>query len=700
MKLNKSNYATAFKYLVKGLKEVTSVKKKYKDHIKKIVEEYDPKIIRITELRQYVFKFDSKFFKYFVENIVIDGDKDDRYYTRLINALKRKFIIHPASSNFPEGLALVSINKNIPSLVVHNFTFVDTFIGAKRMLIEKYYSEKDIYEKELYLYIYLRIFHIRVFSKNELKSLKMEYIFLCHKKLSIFLIELKNMVSSDKIFLYQLQLLDKDVSEMLYAFKTSLSLSMFKNLNGLEKKLEKYIQKELCGAYRKTIADARNNAALLQNMTKPVDLMIQSRKQSTPGLTLLELKKIYPNVHIDEALINKDIDNVKYMRTSASARQKIKAKKNKQSTVCDIVEMKSFQKLLSKKDDKLLKDAIEYAIQDLEYGIKISKGDLHANMIFTYFIYELERVKEKKISLTTFKSYYGILNKHLFDKVEDLFHMESYEFNTVIQDIQETINKKNTLKKIHWLIKKFFIFHQKNKNIDFDMGMIYYPKSFVFKNEFDELIVSIEKKYKKRFKIKNNTPNNELIITQMQLIAILGFYGGLRKTEIISCELRSVFFLDNVLYVDVHRGQGMKKLSKKLKTKSSKRLVPITIENEDHLKIVKKWCKYRKDFHGNQSIYAFMNYDRKYKRIIAEAVKEEDFNIITKLIKDITSRYCTFHSLRHSYATYAFQKLQSKTPYALFELSVTLGHNIPDVTIGSYVHADALSCMVLDEACV
>ena len=62
-------------------------------------------------------------------------------------------------------------------------------------------------------------------------------------------------------------------------------------------------------------------------------------------------------------------------------------------------------------------------------------------------------------------------------------------------------------------------------------------------------------------------------------------------------------------------------------------------------------------------------------------------------ILHITSRYCTFHSLRHSFATYQLKELLKNKldyPYAILQLSMMMGHETPEITISNYIHFDFL----------
>ena len=65
------------------------------------------------------FKFDTIFFSNFIKDI--DKNKDDNYYYKNFNRLKKFNIIHKSSSYFPKNLSLISINPNQISLLIDNF---------------------------------------------------------------------------------------------------------------------------------------------------------------------------------------------------------------------------------------------------------------------------------------------------------------------------------------------------------------------------------------------------------------------------------------------------------------------------------------------------------------------------------------------------------------------------------------------------
>ncbi|MEA1892646.1 MAG: hypothetical protein U9N33_08050, partial [Campylobacterota bacterium] len=69
------------------------------------------------------------------------------------------------------------------------------------------------------------------------------------------------------------------------------------------------------------------------------------------------------------------------------------------------------------------------------------------------------------------------------------------------------------------------------------------------------------------------------------------------------------------------------------------------------------------------------------------------FDEITQILQGFTSRYVSFHSLRHSYASYEVKKLIEDVhsdPLKLLDLAVRMGHEAPDITLKVYIHKSVL----------
>ena len=179
-------------------------------------------------------------------------------------------------------------------------------------------------------------------------------------------------------------------------------------------------------------------------------------------------------------------------------------------------------------------------------------------------------------------------------------------------------------------------------------------------------------------------------MTQLKVIVLLGFYGGLRLKEVSTLQLNDIYFYGNDLHLDIN-SKGIKTTGFKLKTTSAKRRIDVVIENPEHLKIMTEFLEMRSKL-NKRSNFLFLELSE-YNGFLNKWIKESSFEYINEIIQTVTKRYCTYHSLRHSFATYQCQHFfpkGSSYPYELLEFSDKIGHQTPDTTVQSYVHGGVL----------
>jgi len=158
--------------------------------------------------------------------------------------------------------------------------------------------------------------------------------------------------------------------------------------------------------------------------------------------------------------------------------------------------------------------------------------------------------------------------------------------------------------------------------------------------------------------------------------------------------LREDFYqYDDNFYIDVNT-KGLRKIKRKLKTTQSKRRVCAVITDADHRKIIDDWMLLRDQMEEDKA-FLFLAKGAS-NNVLQSAIDEDVFDEITQVIKKVTGRYCTYHSLRHSFATYRLKDILDKgvkTPYALLELTIQMGHQAPETTLSNYVHGEMLELL-------
>ncbi len=277
--------------------------------------------------------------------------------------------------------------------------------------------------------------------------------------------------------------------------------------------------------------------------------------------------------------------------------------------------------------------------------------------------------------------------------VEDLSDIKQHELTAISQRLEVMQYKNASVKAVYKNIRRFFKHHKKKYPELMDISSLYYPKSLVFRHELDEILEQVELRYKQKYKVKKMGETIKFHILQRKVLVLFCFYFGLRKSEMRSRLLEDFYHYGDDFYMDVNR-EGLKKINRKLKTKQSKRRVHATITDKKHRQIIDEWLRLRGK---TGSAYAFLFLAKgSTNNILQSAIEENVFDSLTEDIKEITGRYCTYHSLRHSFATYKVKEMLDKgvkTPYALLELAIQMGHQTPDTTLSAYVHAEVLELL-------
>ncbi len=309
-------------------------------------------------------------------------------------------------------------------------------------------------------------------------------------------------------------------------------------------------------------------------------------------------------------------------------------------------------------------------------------------LIAKYILYLLDRYEKKaKMAASTVKNYIGLLNKHLFSKVEDLSNVQTHELNEILSELERLSYKQKSIRKTRALISTFFTLSNSDHKLN-SINLSSYPKSLIYDHELDEVLSYIENSTMNQ--VQRQGIRYRFGILQMEALVLIGFYTGLRKSELRSRLLSDLYIYGNKLCTDVNK-KGLKKLDLRLKTSNAKRRVCTEILNETHMDIIKDFLEIRKRI-SNKSPFLFLRISEN-NTIRSKAVDESVFDDITMVLQSLTGRYVSFHSLRHSYATYEVKKILDNVdsdPYALINLSVRMGHESPETTLKVYTHRSVL----------
>jgi integrase len=494
---------------------------------------------------------------------------------------------------------------------------------------------------------------------------------------------MKKTFISEESSVYRLIVLDEAASTQIIKMlrtKNAKTEKIFDDTSEYEKFVKKFQSEHLDGLKFNSIKNLNKTYYIFHS--SPLETTLNFRTFQTVELTLKEIDVLFPS-RVPPLLMEKEEQRI---LETFNKRKDIEYKEVDFSLYTDILDLETLVIVLRHKK-KLTVALIEEAILELEIYKQIHDAT-HAQLIYDYIIYLLNRLKSHgsdKIKHKTFKNNVWILNNYIFRTIENLEEIKDYEMSQITLRLENL--RLNSQKTSIGILRRFFKYHELNSNFKIDVDMVYYPKSMIFDFEIDKILIEIEKRYKQNNKLTKIGKNHRYNIIVRQMIVLFGYYFGLRRNEIRSRRKKDFILHSTVFYLDVN-SLGFKKIpGLSLKTSSARRRVRAVIENTDHLKIIDMFMQYCASFDNDELLFRTTTKDN---RIASSVIEESVFVELNEIIKDVTQRYCTLHSLRHAFATHGaveIVKKNVKKPYEFFDkLNIPMGHSLPEATTNSYIH--------------
>ncbi len=645
-----------------------------------------------------------------IHNLDAQKLKKDREQYNFFLKLKKYGLIHYRSSYFARLLSLISINPNPAFVYKVNLADVDNFLDAKESLFTIEHTA-SFEEKKQLIYNDLRLFQNMPLSPQEISKISTDDIIFLDDVTALLYLEHINIMKTSIPSYYLIKISGHHIIGFLNICKSSGNINPF-----TDKQLEKNFK-----IFRNTHFDKvhisylkmLNQNAILHD-TSPVHTVINTTRNTLSPLNISEIDHMYPGT------VPKHLMAAEEERIKQSLKRPINDEEEEDEEVLELplFTLKDFEKLeiLRKipftEKTKFTKH-IDPVKLELESYLESSDCTQHSEMIIEYVLYLLSRIDIKhEIRISTFKGYLGLLDKHLFHKILNLNDIQSHEINQILDNLLRLQYKQKSIRKIRSLIIAFFRFHSKKHKIDF-LSAASYPKSLVFDDEIDDILEAIvkeeeklaqnaaEKRAEEKEEKKGRKDEKQKVvhrvgdrvkhaILQKQTLVLLAYYFGLRKSELRGRLKSDLSSGKGKLCINVNK-EGMKKCKLELKTSSAQRHVCSQISNKKHLKILKEFWKLRLKI-KNKSPFLFLKINKNYE-IKSKPIGETVFDQISYIIQDITKRYTSFHSLRHSYVSYqCLQILQDKDSdiYDIINLSTKTGHRTPEPTMKVYTHASII----------
>ena len=641
-------------------------------------------------------KLDTDFYDLFISHNKLDEEsiiheivkKDNKYYKNFLKLKKYKIIHNQSSGFYPKNIMLVSTNPNPRSFLLSDFSLIDKFDERKKSLVGDLIDNNE--NMLLNIYYYLRYFHLPSFSSIELKNIKIEDIFIIDENKSFVILYKDTSIIRDVVkdsdMYYETVLFDSTITKALTNIKKYTSGILFQNVENFEELIKKQLRIDFDGSVY-NIKLAKENYYIFNNSSLEYNLI--NKNILSVNLSLAEINTMYPNI-LDERLLIIEKERIKEASKKVST---LKENKHSRFDISDLIEFMKIMRnsanknisLEDKADSFNLNKSIDDANIELEFLIKSDESN---KIYYAYLMKLLEELKNKNIVISSFRSYVWIINKHIFRTIENIRDIKFNEIQKIIYNLEDSYKLKSTIKIID-RIKHFFNFCGKNDIVKIPIGGMFYPKSFIFKEEIDPILNRIEQNFIEKNQVDRFGRVNKYKLLQKKALLLIAFYSGLRKDELRTRLFKDVNLFVNKLVIDVNT-IGPNILKTTLKTKNARRRVETFIDDSKHLKIIDDFLKLRMEIEKNRTI-KFLFLATNKTTILIKPIHETYINDISISIKEVVDRYVSFHSLRHSFATYQFKKMLEEIdeyPYAMLQLAMMMGHSHYNTTLDSYIHYD------------
>jgi len=610
---------------------------------------------------------------------------DSKHY-KFFQKLRKYGYIHTSSSYFPKKLALISLNPTLPSVFKGNMKHINNHSKGRKSLYQSSDSSQNIIDA----YIDLRLYQTFMLTDKEIEAIETSNIILINKHSAYVYIEDKGLFDNIDIPPYRLlPISGENLIEILNHHKYCEVPNPFSNID-MKDEMDNHkniYYKNM--SFQDIRMSAKNN--ILMSLS-PLETILKTSRKVMSSATIAELHSLFPSIDIAEHLMSLE---KKRIANALNRTKDIDNEENFIDSSFSLDEFNYFNELLKTKNDSNFMKKLEPTKRELLQYKNSKTAEMHGVLISKYIAYLLETIKDdkkiRKIEIETFKNYYSLLKKHLFKNIEDLSRVQTHEINEILQNLAVNRYADASISKVKSLIFDFFRFHgEKHNTIPMDLAS--YPKSLVLEHEINLILTDIDNMYDKRGQ-GAATGYQRL---RDKVIVLIARYTGLRKSELRSRLMKDIYIYENELCIDVNI-EGLRKLDLRLKTGSAKRRVCTKITNNDHLEIIIKYMEVRKKVR-NKNPFLFLHINA-HNKIKSKVVKEDIFNQIGKVIQRVTGRYTSFHSLRHTFATYAVRDIllcKEVNPYKMIDLAVKMGHTSPEITLKKYVHRSVIEYIMFE----
>ena len=636
---------------------------------------------------------------------------------QLSKVLKGKLFSNE-SSTYPLDIYLKTPNKLPGYYLTTKLKDISKVKKLEEQLTADMKDCNEIVQYEYLLNTYLQLCSIQEIAYGELSKLRIDNNFIIEKRI-VFMVAQYQDINEHNIPKKLIDFDDRISSKFIDYFK------LFPEEEGLFGQM--YLFTQTKARYKKFIHeyianfDSSSSVRIVKNAVKytlhieqsPFAVTLHNQKKSPP-ISLLELNALFPGQVPHTPLLHEQ----KYLKKFVGVDG------NEEFEEISLQKFINADTELSREFNNLLKIKItqkEERIREIRRRKKLFKEmrklssyDDEKKMIdyIVYLLDSLETQHENNLAFSTFITTLYTLRRYVFRYMFKSMILDEHIVNILVEEVFDNKDMEEaTYKKYAPVINDFFM-HAYDVSFNSIHTKFRIRKSIVLESELFAIVDKLISEDRARYKTRNNTDKTFYMIHRRAVFTILAFYSGLRKTELRSRQIYDWYQDGDEWVFDVNKSSLRKLIRltkepvKTIKTAAGVRIVSFKINNTFQ-DMVKKFFKITEDLPGSfifKHIKKVQTKKRgeetKYK-LMAKPATESEINTINDVIKLITGRYTSIHSLRHSYYTYQLLDIfynSENHQKALFELNIKIGHSNPLTGISYYGHVQLLPYLILNRS--
>ncbi len=627
--------------------------------------------------------------------------KNSKLTASIIEFCRKKRIISRYSKLFVSVHKDYDSNRLTDCFSASNFNKIDIILDIRDELLSAI-QDPDNENHERYLYFYMKLFSIKKYPQEVFENFSRNNIF----DLNGTIVLIYRKVYSSEYTSVKVIYFDEELNHALKKAFFNQSDNLLNQIDHYFEKPFSYYEKDMQNflkhKYQIITANDLNEfrKRSFKNMvTREIGLDYQlestplhytlQKETLYPHTNYLELVALFPDILKNQEYIAIELDNIKKQRQHTIVKEEdieeltIKEYLNLELNAYEKFRVfKQYSKVHSKKDHQAY-------VAKLDKFILQNADSFKFPQMFYYVKYLVSQSKfdensQEKFAVRTIYVKLCTLYAHCFSII--------VQEGRIDLDVQESIKNRienfieqDTKSKYYAAVNPFLDLFELAIDYNNKKSIRYARRSLIFKKELDRLFEILTQQDSKQYSLNTLIASSRVIVYQRFIFCMLLYYTGLRESELLSRTIKDLFIKENGdIIIDVNRNE----IVKSFKTYSARRRVEFTIDDQKYFEIFREYLYYLEE---NRVKYLFPKISDTKKLLKKKIQNIAYFLKCTDILKQITYRYVSLHSFRHTFVTKSIRLLllkEKKEKNDFYNEVNKTGHLGPEVTLRYYAHID------------